>query len=530
MGNISVKNDVKLTLTWIVIVLALTFVIVLVNPAIIYGLEEGNSTYPSQNTVSLTSTNSKPVLLDPNPSLIDKNGNLITDITQATNTNDVRLGTVSDGISKLLIRIPYDSKLQFSIRDHPTDDLTDGKLSPLTTSSSPSSVVSVDPQKTTNGKLMVIAFYTPPTFLNQNKVDHKVIHVIISDPNNSSFGKVDLPIQIHRLPVVLVHGLWETPDNTWIDTNFTNALGANGLNPYIADYTAHNAKTFDPYDIPRIGNYGIDSIRSKIHDVIDDYHTRSIAISQVDIVGHSMGGLMARGFVQQDDYKSPQNYMEGYVHRLITIGTPHFGAQLAKILFDHRDDCYYYNSQIITSEGACLIIPTFEPLPLKTIYQVAGLPIDQGGVQALSPGSEAYSHLCQTSVPSYAIAGSWRPNAINDHSYEQTLFGNILSIPSFDLDKDGFHGNNDLQVNITSQTGGLHSIFRSPGTHDIPIESEIYPSIVHSDAVNKLDQNVFSELDSPLIQQDVTKLLASPDNKFADAIGIGSVCHIPANR
>ena len=70
----------------------------------------------------------------------------------------------------------------------------------------------------------------------------------------------------------------------------------------------------------------------------------------------------------------------------------------------------------------------------------------------------------------------------------------------------------------------------SPGTHDIPNESEIYPSIVHSDAVNKLDQNVFSELDSPLIQQDVTKLLASPDNKFADAIGIGSVCHIPANR
>ena len=50
MGNISVKNDVKLTLTWIVIVLALTFVIVLVNPAIIYGLEEGNRPHPSQNT------------------------------------------------------------------------------------------------------------------------------------------------------------------------------------------------------------------------------------------------------------------------------------------------------------------------------------------------------------------------------------------------------------------------------------------------------------------------------------------------
>jgi hypothetical protein len=79
-------------------------------------------------------------------------------------------------------------------------------------------------------------------------------------------------------------------------------------------------------------------------------------------------------------------------------------------------------------------------LPLRTIYEdILGLPIDKGGVQALSPGSRAYSHLCQTSAPSYAIADSWRLNAANDHSYERTLYGNILSNPSFDLDRDGFH-------------------------------------------------------------------------------------------
>lgn len=32
-----------------------------------------------------------------------------------------------------------------------------------------------------------------------------------------------------------------------------------------------------------------------------------------------------------------------------------------------------------------------------------------------------------------------------------------------------------------------------------------------------------------LIQQDVATLLTSPDAKFADKIGIGSTCHIPAH-
>jgi hypothetical protein len=34
-----------------------------------------------------------------------------------------------------------------------------------------------------------------------------------------------------------------------------------------------------------------------------------------------------------------------------------------------------------------------------------------GGVEALSPRSVAYSDFCQTNVTSYAIAGSWKPNA-----------------------------------------------------------------------------------------------------------------------
>jgi hypothetical protein len=111
------------------------------------------------------------------------------------------------------------------------------------------------------------------------------------------------------------------------------------------------------------------------------------------------------------------------------------------------------------------------------------------------------------------------------YSYEQSLYRNILDNSTFDLDRDGFHGNNDLQVNIASQTGGLHSVLRLQGTQAIPNNSEFFHNYVYSNELKKYDQNVFSELDSPQIQQDVIILLNSPTCKFANAIGVGSMCY-----
>jgi triacylglycerol esterase/lipase EstA (alpha/beta hydrolase family) len=60
---------------------------------------------------------------------------------------------------------------------------------------------------------------------------------------------------------------------------------------------------------------------------LGDYRKHKlIAAAQVDIVAHSTGGLMARVFAQQQHYKDLSNYLEGCINRLVTIGTPHFGA------------------------------------------------------------------------------------------------------------------------------------------------------------------------------------------------------------
>ena len=76
--------------------------------------------------------------------------------------------------------------------------------------------------------------------------------------------------------------------------------------------------------------------------ILEEYHHFSIAASQVDIIAHSMGGLMARGFVQQPEYKGKENYIKGSIRRLITIGTPHFGGPLSKFLYDRRDFGIYF--------------------------------------------------------------------------------------------------------------------------------------------------------------------------------------------
>lgn len=346
-------------------------------------------------------------------------------------------------------------------------------------------------------------------------------------------SNLEVFISSYLVPVVFVHSIWSNPQESWTNTKFKETLESYGYNVSLANYGKYNATTFDPISINNKGNYGVDSIRNITKDTLQKYHDNGIAASQVDVVGHSMGGLMSRGFTQQPDYKNPNNFMQGYIHRLITIGTPHYGGDLARILIDLQNDdfCVLHNTTIILNPFECASSFNFQLEPLKTIFaDVFNSPIDKGGVDALIPHSVAYSHLCQTNVPSYAIAGSWAPNVQISHSQEQLFYQNLLENLFFNLDINGFggngHGNNDLQVRISSQLGGINGItFRSITNSTIPNHGEIYHNTVHSSLlINSADQNVFSELKSPFIQKDVALLLQSPQDKFANAIGIGSPC------
>ena len=410
--------------------------------------KEKNKLCDSHTDTSPGSMPSYP-LLDPNPSLIDIDGNLINNINLAASLTTYRNGTIADGVSKLILIVESKNLLQFSI-----NDTTNGTLSSLDQASNVnnlSSSTSVSPQNINNGKSVVAVVYTPPDSFNQDTGSNRTIKVNVSELDNSVKTVLEIPIRLYRPPAVLVHGVWMNSGTTWIQTSFAKCLANNGFYYAFADYEAHNSETFDPCD-KEFGNYGIDSIRNTVHKILEEYHYFSIAASQVDIIAHSMGGLMARGFVQQPDYKGKENYMKGSIHRLITIGTPHFGGPLSKFLYDCRDYWYCVEDKILSAARTCKV----QPSKLRTSYSDNfKCPIDNGAIEALIPNSIAYSHLQPTNVKSYAIAGSYRPNANRSHGFQESYYKIIVDSECFSLDKDAFDDDNDLVVSVTSQLGGL---------------------------------------------------------------------------
>ena len=207
--------------------------------------------------------------------------------------------------------------------------------------------------------------------------------------------------------------------DSWENTGFKQFLQRHGFWVATVDYREHNAKTFDPCAEPKIGNQAIAALKSRIQEVLDRYNKKYISASQVDIVAHSMGGLIARGLCQQNGYKAKENYMKGQIRRLITIGTPHFGAGLAGILYRHKDNWYSYKQQDNKDTFTALWNSNYgkdsdyKSLQLKDIYSAT--PIDTGAIESLAPDSAAYFNLRPTSVKSYAIAGSWKPEANMSH-------------------------------------------------------------------------------------------------------------------
>jgi hypothetical protein len=93
---------------------------------------------------------------------------------------------------------------------------------------------------------------------------------------------------------------------------------------------------------------------------------------------------------------------------------------------------------------------------------------------------------------------------------------------NFNLEQDGFDGEleNDLVVSVKSQLGGLPHQIRQPGKNSIPDKGALYRNTIHASFLKRDKGDVFSEITSIYIREDVIKLLgASDDSKFTDAIG-----------
>src|SRR5436189_1989498 len=103
-------------------------------------------------------------------------------------------------------------------------------------------------------------------------------------------------------PVVLVHGIWSNPQDAWVNGGFKQFLESRGLKVFLAGYGDCNYCDFDPA-LPLNLNVPVARLVSWINIAKVETRSRGVAITQVDIVAHSMGGLVSRARIALPDYR-----------------------------------------------------------------------------------------------------------------------------------------------------------------------------------------------------------------------------------
>jgi pimeloyl-ACP methyl ester carboxylesterase len=207
------------------------------------------------------------------------------------------LGVVADGVSSAEIRVKTPTT------ESRTITLTDGKIQ-LT-------------QSSMDG--VAVFKYIPDTKaleLTPDKIPKEGADITLKPSLDDGTPLEPITLKVYRKPVLLIHGIWSSA-KTWGKT--VPRLESDGFNVYTLDYEEKNVD--DPRDTAQ--NY----LLKKIDQIKTDYIAKGINCSKIDVLAHSMGGVITRYFMIMEGYwRGTRENVESSVSKLITVGTPYKGS------------------------------------------------------------------------------------------------------------------------------------------------------------------------------------------------------------
>jgi pimeloyl-ACP methyl ester carboxylesterase len=166
--------------------------------------------------------------------------------------------------------------------------------------------------------------------------------ISISATQGSANGSLSVPLTIP--PLVLVHGLWGDKQSlSEAKTYLRGHAPWKSAPDFVAPVCYSKYLRFDAKKDPLSNGQDPCEVTSKaalqteIDSLLATLDSEQIVGARVDVVAHSMGGLVARNFASQPKYNSIRNRMQGQLHAIVTLNTPEIGSQLAPYLIAHRD-------------------------------------------------------------------------------------------------------------------------------------------------------------------------------------------------
>lgn len=451
-----------------------------------------------------------------NPDFNTWKATMTTDNEKLATGGEGREGALADGASMLLVRarlIGFDEAPAGPVNLTILGDGNVGHLSRGLGETIPAygggRTVATQWVKTRAG-IYAFALYTPPENFGNTTAARRMVELKASYqlPTASSPITHEQVLTLQKPPIAFVHGLWSGPETWGPPYQFHTAQ----YEVHFIDYAALSSRSFQ-----ELGT----ELKIGIEEIVGDLRRRKIAATRVNVVGHSMGGLVARQHFADDHgarFFRKNNFGKGDIYKLVTLGTPHFGSPVAWLAVTMRDQRYN---------------------PFLVVANDLGLDLHGGAIDALCPGSRDLRGLGVTHIPTHTVR-AWnfdaRTNALSWDDFLMAMTKDLRKV--FTDPKTGIRGaksfnpqallvstlkyfgkagvrvsmaslyasdRTDMLVTVFSQSGGI-----APG------QNRVFDKTIHFDTGEDLSPYLYSETTSEAVAAYIFDVL----NKDRDNIEV----------